>query len=115
MENSKFTQLCVWFGTIVGSDNVESFKQFFLDELKTRVEFLTEIETNPDLDSNGNPIPETGGRNDVFFFVHSDDIGHFAIPRLALGIRWWEDVIKYNKNSSHLYPQEFIEKHQPTW
>jgi hypothetical protein len=38
----------------------------------------------------------------------------FAVPRLSLGIRWWEDVIKYNDNS-HLYPLEFIEANPPKW
>ena len=66
------------------------------------------------LDKNGNAEPDTGGRNDAFFYVHSEDIGGFAIKRLQMGIRWWEDVIKYNDNS-HLYTQEFLDTYPPTW
>jgi hypothetical protein len=45
---------------------------------------------------------------------HDEDVTKFAVPRLSLGIRWWEDVIKYNDNS-HLYPKEFIEANPPKW
>jgi hypothetical protein len=112
MEN--FTQLCVWPGTIVGTESKDDFEKFFLDEMEVRVQYLTEVKTLPDRDVNGMPVRETGDRNDCFFYVHSEDVGKFARPRLAMGIRWWEDVIKYNDNS-HLYTPEFIENHPPTW
>jgi hypothetical protein len=79
-----------------------------------RVEYKTTLLTNPDLDAKGNPEPDTGGRHDVFFYIHDEDAMKFAVPRLSLGIRWWEDVIKYNDNS-HLYPQEFIEANPTKW
>jgi hypothetical protein len=109
-----FTQLCVWPGTIIGQENVDEFETFFKDEFNVRVKYLTEVKTLPDLDKNGNAEPDTGGRNDAFFYIHNDDIGRFAVQRLQMGIRWWEDVIKYNDNS-HLYTQDFIDTHQPTW
>jgi hypothetical protein len=31
-----------------------------------------------------------------------------------MGIRWWEDVIKYNDNSN-LYPNEFLQSHPAIW
>ena len=86
-----------------------------MSELGVRIKYHTEVETLPDLDERGNPVPDTGGRNDIFFFVHSDDIAKFAAPRLVMGIRWWEDVIKYNDNSKHLYTPEFIEANPVTW
>jgi hypothetical protein len=110
----KYTQLCVWPGTIVGTDNIEDFEQFFKGEMDVRVKYHTEVETLPDLDENKQPIPDTGGRNDAFFYVHSDDIPKFAIPRLSMGIRWWEDVVKYNDNK-HLYTAEFLKQHPTTW
>lgn len=115
MEN--FTQLCLWPATVVGSEpeKIKEFEQYMLDNFKARVKYHTEIKTNPDICEIHGEIPNTGGRNDLFFYVHSEDIGHFALPRLQMGIRWWEDVIKYNNNSSHLYPKEFIQEHQPTW
>jgi hypothetical protein len=113
MEN-QFTQLCVWPATIIGQENADEFETFFKDEFNVRVKYLTEVKTLPDLDKNGNAEPDTGGRNDAFFYVHSEDIGGFAVKRLQMGIRWWEDVIKYNDNS-HLYNEEFINQYPPTW
>jgi len=31
-----------------------------------------------------------------------------------MGIRWWEDVVKYNSNE-HLYTEEFLEAHPTAW
>ena len=109
-----YTQLCVWPGTVLGDSSPKDLENFFLDEMGVRVQFHTEVKTLPDLDSSGNPDPETGGRNDLFFFVHDEDVQKFAIPRLQMGIRWWEDVIVYNDNS-HLYSTEFLEANPATW
>ena len=109
-----FNQLCVWHGCVVGEENVQDFEKYFLDEFGVKVKYLTEIKTNPDLDGNGK-VFLTGGRNDLFFYLHDDDVVSFAIQRLQMGIRWWEDVIYYNSGNSHLYPAEFIEAHPPTW
>ncbi len=114
MSTNPFVQLCVWPGTVLGDSTTEDFENFFLEEMAVRVKYYTEVKTRPDLDEAGRPVPETGGRNDLFFFVHNEDSGKFAVPRLSMGIRWWEDVIKYNDNS-HLYEREFIEAHPPTW
>ena len=110
MEN--YNQLCVVHGVICESS--EELEKFMEDTFGVRVKYEAEVKTNPDLDDNGNPIPETGGRNDLFFYVHDEDIKKFAVPRLQSGIRWWEDVIKYNHNS-YLYSQEFIDAHPVTW
>ena len=97
-----FKQVCVWPGTLVGADSVGEFEAFMLRELGARVQYLEEVQTAPDL-ANGYPVEGTGGRNDVIFAVHSDDIGKFAIPRLAYGIRWIEDV--YGNGGGDLYPE----------
>jgi hypothetical protein len=110
-----FNQLCVWPGCVVGKERIQDFEKYFLDEFGAKVKYLTEIVTNPDLDGAGEVVPDTGGRNDLFFYLHDDNVNNFAIQRLQMGIRWWEDVIKYNDGSSHLYPTEFIEAHPPTW
>ena len=117
MENNNFTQLCVWQGVLLddldGSE-IKELEDFFIENFDTRIKYETQIKTLPDLDRNGNIIAETGGRNDVFFYVHADDIPKFAVPRLSIGIRWWEDVIVYN-DDTHLYPQEFRDKYPATW
>lgn len=112
MEN--FKQLCVIHGLIIGAENVSDFEKVILDNTGCRIKYSEEVLTNPDVDESGNAVPETGGRNDVLFFIHDEDVMKFAIPRLQLGIRWWEDVIKYNSNS-YLYSKEILEKYSPTW
>ena len=112
--DSNFTQLCVWPGTVLGESTPAELESFFLDEMNTRVKYHTEVKTLFDRDESGNPVPETGGRNDLFFYVHTEDIAHFAVPRLQMGIRWWEDVVGYN-NNRHLYTEEFLNAHPLTW
>ena len=109
-----YNQLCVWPATVVGKDDVKDLEDFFKDEMGVRVKYKTEVLTNPDLDDDGNEVPDTGGRNDLFFYVHDDDIGKFAVPRLSMGIRWYEDVVSYN-DGAYLYPETFLEENPITW
>jgi hypothetical protein len=37
----------------------------------------------------------------------------FAIPRLNMGIRWYEDVL--GNGGDKLYPTEILEKYEKTW
>ena len=111
---TNFNQLCVWPGTVLGESTPKDLEDFFKDEMGVRVKYHTEVETLPDVDDNGNILTGTGGRNDLFFFIHDDDIGKFSVPRLQMGIRWWEDVIVYNDNA-HLYTEEFIEANPAGW
>jgi hypothetical protein len=109
--NDGFTQVCVWEATIVGKDHIQAFEQFVMDELGTRAQFLEEISTLPDMNMNGYPDPETGGRNDVLFAIHKGDIMKFAIPRFQYGMRWIEDI--YGNGNGHLYPDRVRE--YKTW
>ena len=101
-----FKQVCVWPGTIVGADNVSDFEQFMLDDLGVRVQYLEEIYTAPDMD-NGRPVENTGGRCDVLFALHNEDVMKFAIPRLQYGMRWLEDAL--DGQCAELYPQRVAE------
>ena len=107
----EFNQLCVWPGTVVGDSKKvqEDFVKFFRDELGVAVKYETEVKTLPDTPG----CTETGGRNDVFFYIADDDIGKFAIPRLNMGIRWYEDVL--SNGGGDLYPTEVLEKYEKTW
>ncbi len=98
---SKYTQICVWPGTTLEGSSPEEFVAFFADEMNTRVRFIAEV-------------PTTTGRIDLFFHVHTDDITAFSLPRLKMGIRWWEDVVVYNDNR-HLYSDEVLNTYPPTW
>jgi len=92
----EFSQVCVWQGTLI-EGKVDEFVAFMKDELNARVIYLEEIATLP---GDGGP----GGRNDVFFAVHNEDIGAFATERLAYGIRWIEDALSF-ANGEMLYPE----------
>jgi hypothetical protein len=95
-DTDNYTQVCVWPGTVVG-DTRDEFVKFMMEKFNTRVIYLEEIKTNAD--RNG-----PGGRNDLFFAVHHDDIPHFCITRLDYGIRWIDDVYNEYNKSGHLYP-----------
>lgn len=101
-----FTQVAVWPGTIVGTAMVEEFEQFFLNEMNVRVQFLEEVQTLAD-QQDGQAVEGTGGRNDCFFAVHTEDTAQFAVPRLGMGIRWIEDV--YGNNQGAIYPARIAE------
>jgi hypothetical protein len=71
--------------------------------------FCEEVITNGSEERN-----EEGGRCDILFYIHDEDIRKFALPRLSLGIRWWEDVVKYN-DGAYLYSEEILKKYPVTW
>lgn len=110
-----FTQVCIWPGCIVvndedsSQDKINEFEQFMFDKFKARVQYLEEIKTKPDHDKEYKPVKDTGGRNDLFFAVHNESIGLFAIPRLAVGIRWIEDVLSTGNYGCHIYPDRIFE------
>ena len=108
----KYKQLCVWPGTVVGESKVKEFEGHFKD-LGFRIKYAEEVKTKPDVE-NGKVVDDTGGRNDLLFYIHDDDIGKFAVPRLSMGIRWWEDVVNYNDNS-HLYTKKILDKYKIKW
>ncbi len=92
MAKKEFNQLCVLEGTVVGNSK------------KVQEDFI--LPDNPE-------CTETGGRNDLFFYIADKDISKFAVPRLRMGIRWWEDVL--GNGNGKLYPREILEKYPKTW
>lgn len=104
----EYKQVCVWEGTVLGDGSVDDLVNFMKEVLKTRIFFLEEIKTNPDKMSGGSPKEGTGGRNDLFFAVHEEDIGVFAVPRLKYEIRWLEDVLN-NESHFSIYPERVID------
>ena len=108
MEN-QFNQLCVMEGTLMPEGGAKELETFFKNEMGVTVHFETEVKTLPDRPG----CTETGDRNDIFFYIADDDISKFAIPRLSMGIRWWEDVL--GNGNGKLYPIEILEKYEKTW
>ena len=85
----------IWPATIVPEGQGEEFEKFCLDNWHVRVKFIEVIKTGPDY-KNHHPVEGTGGRSDVFFYIHNDDIDKFAVQRFGMGDgcpRWLEDVL----------------------
>ena len=104
-----YNQLVVWPGTIVGDSNEQLKFQTWLDEEGFRAKYVTEFKTLPD--SPGDI--HTGGRNDLLFYIHEDDVGKFAIWRLQYEMRWWEDYL--DNGGSEIVPPEVLQEFQYGW
>ena len=115
---NEFIQVCICPGCIVvddknpqksTQDKIDEFEQFMSKEFNVRTQYLEEIKTKPDCDREHKIVEGTGGRNDLFFAVHNDDIGQFAVPRLSMGIRWIEDVLAPTNYKCQIYPKRVFE------
>lgn len=87
--------VAIWPGVSLEDDDIKDFESLFEN---VRLKFITAVETLPD---------ETGpgGRMDVIFGVHPEDMPRFATARFQYGMRWLEDV--YSNGHGHLYPEHF--------
>ena len=98
---NNYTQLCVMHDTTLGDYTPAYFEEFIKNQLDSRAKFEAEIVTD-------------AGRHDLLFYIHGDDISKFAVKRFEFGIRWWEDVIKYNDGAGD-YSEEILNKYPATW
>lgn len=122
-EKTDFTQLCVWPATLINEEDkpgyqitdedIKGLEKFFKEEFNVRIKFAERVFTNPTI-KEGKPVKDSGGRSDLLFWVHSEDLSKFAIKRLAYGIRWWEDVVKYN-DCQGIYSKQILDKYPITW
>ena len=100
-----FTQVCVWPACKLDGQPPTEFEKFMFDQFSVRIQYLEEVQTLPDKDEEGNPVAETGRRNDLMFAVHSEDVGIFAVPRLRVGIRWIEDALASGNGGGAIWPE----------
>ena len=95
----RYEQVCVLQAVLVGTENAGDFEALVAEKFGgVRIQYLEEVKTHP---GDGGE----GGRNDVFFAVHDDDIGKFALPRLQAGIRWVEDVFSRANYRDPIYDE----------
>ena len=105
--------LAVWPGTVVSKeyydkDNPQNILSFFEQSLGVEIkQIVGTVITLPDREHRDMENPPTGGRQDFFFYFQNQDIPKVAVPRLNMGIRWWEDV--YFNRGEGIYPTEFRE------
>lgn len=110
-KRENYNQVCVVHGLLLkdgDKDYTKEFVKFIEEKCKVRVQFLEEIKTRADLE-HGESVEGTGGRNDVFFAVHDEDVGKFAIPRFQLEARWIEDVLAECNYKSPIYPKRVFD------
>ena len=106
MAKKQFNQLCVLEGTLMPEGGAKELVEFFKDEMGVTVKFETQVKTLPDETGEG-------GRNDLFFYIADKDISKFAVPRLSMGVGWWEDVL--GNGNGKLYPKRILETYPQTW
>jgi len=113
-KEKEYTQLCVWEGVLLEEDDHEEFVEFFEEHMEARIKLAETVWTLPDME-DGEEVPDTGGRSDIFFYVHSEDIPKFAMKRMKLDgfPRWWEDVL--SNGHGKRYPKEVRDRYKRTW
>lgn len=109
-----YSQLCLIRGFEIGIDQIEEFEGIILNKFGVRIKYDVQVKTLPLLDEEGYVIPGTGGRNDLFFYIHEEDVEKFSISRMHLGVRWWEDVIAHESNRDSYHPS-FIKSRPTIW
>lgn len=114
--NCDYQQIVVWHECCLGESSAEDFEKFILDKLGARCKFLEQVTTLPDV-IDGKVQKDTGGRYDILFAVHKDDVPSFAVKRFAYKMRWWEDVLDnmINKVDVPIYSDEVLEKYPYGW
>lgn len=94
--SNPFTQVVVWPHTLFGDNTEQDLQDFATETFGVRVKLIGEHRINED-------------RTDLLFYIHSEDIPKFAVPRFNWGMRWLEDVMA---NDGSYRPPEGI---APTW
>ena len=112
MSAADFNQLCVWASTQLGDKTDKDFEYFMKEEFGCRAKLASTETTLPDV-KGGRPVSGTGGRTDLFFYIHDDDLEKFAVPRMEYGIRWWEDVL--SNGGGVLYEKAVLKKYPKRW
>jgi len=109
-------QVVVWPGTVVEEGQDSAFEIFLKDEFDVEATYLETFVTLPNVDKLGRALIGAGGRKDAVFAVKNKDIQKFSSRRLEYGMRWWEDVVRYNFfEDDMLYSQEDINKYPVRW
>lgn len=94
-----FNKVAVWPATILCEPTKEQAifdMEFSFAELGVRIKFAEETIVVPYPPKN-----ETGGRHDVLFYVHDEDISKFEELMESKHIEWFDDVI--SKGYSYMY------------
>lgn len=106
-----FSQVAVWPACIVKQGQGEELETYILRNFNTRVQYLETVYT-------GATATEPGGRADTLLALHEEDSQAFAVGgRMALGMRWLEDVIGNADTAGefNLYPDRIRDYQTWSW
>jgi len=102
-------QIVVWPGTVLEENQHQDFRNWVKKELGGEVGTIEQVTTLP---TPGEP--GTGGRKDIFFtVVEGTNMSAFAVKRMGVGMRWWEDVL--GNGDEDIYPESIKEKYVASW
>lgn len=108
--DKNYKQVCVIHNMNLPSTRYETFNKTLASvfNLTKDIRIIGVIETLP---GAGGP----GGRSDLFFIVHEDDIEKLCNnQRISYGIRWWEDVLfNLSPQEQEIYPKAFRQQYPP--
>jgi hypothetical protein len=112
-ELENYNILALWPSIVVQKDDEDSVQEFMSNMgCKHPIKLVGCVETLPDWHERNDEEPTTGGRIDLAFYFHSEDIYRIAVRRLQHGIRWWEDVvandIEHGLNKGMIYEEYTI-------
>jgi len=107
--DNPYGQLVVWTGTTLGNSDTKDFEEFFKAE-GFRIQFAKQFMTLPD---PGEDPSESGGRSDILFYIHNEDVAKFSIWRLQHGMRWWEDYL--DNGADEIVPVEILNQYPYGW
>ena len=110
LRTEDYDQLLIWPATTFDMKKDQKFLQKAMRDrfgIKHELVIVGTVETLPGEGGRG-------GRSDLFWLVHKDDVARFSnIKRLRMGIRWWEDIF-YN-NGEGIYPAKFRMDYPRKW
>ncbi len=101
--NEGFKQVCMFLGIDCDFEDIEKeFCEFMLESFDIRTQYL-ELSVSKPTVQRGKELENTGGRLDVVFAIHTDDIEKLAAIKMAtnnqIPLKWIEDVM--NPNNSY--------------
>jgi hypothetical protein len=106
MRNPNYNQVCVAIAFPVKDFDPEfqMFTHFMEKVAQIRIQPLEVVETYPNRDEFGMIIPDTGGRKDLIFAIHDNDVDKFAIARKLLPIFFIEEALGRLAGKYSIYP-----------
>ena len=116
--------LAVWPSMVAQTDDADAIQEYFSNMgCKNPVKIIGCVQTLPDYGDRHLDEPLTGGRVDLCFYFHNEDIYRVAVRRLTVGIRWWEDVVGNDVKHAQdegvdyetysIYPKDFRDWAEP--